>query len=303
MRATLIHNPSAGDAQLDGEKLKKMLTEAGLQVRYRERKGDWKEALDRDADLIIAAGGDGTVSKIAHALTGSETPDTPLAILPLGTANNISRTLGVGGEVGQLARRWQSVKPKPFDIGVLSAKWGDERFIESAGGGLFSDLIAAGEEHIENPQKLTGNEGDRALHVLKGLLEKARPERWQVQLDGHDLSGDYVGVEAMNIRFVGPKIPLSPDADPGDGLLDVVLIGAREQKDLLEYVTERLATVSGQLPAMVARRGRHLRVVAPKGARMHAGDALFDAPSKRAASDDGAAFDILVKPGVLKVYR
>lgn len=305
MRATLIHNRSAGDAQLDGDKLKKMLTDAGLQVRYRERKGDWKDALDAKADLIIAAGGDGTVSKIAHALAGSDRPDTPLAVLPLGTANNISRTLGVGGEVGELARRWQTVKPKPLDLGIISARWGEERFIESAGGGIFSHLIAVGEEQIENPQKLTGNEGDRALHVLKDLLEKAKPQRWEVELDGAGLSGQYIGIEAMNIRFVGPKIPLAPEADPGDGLLDVVLIGARQQKELLDYVTERLETASGELPEISVHRGRHLRVTAPKGERMHAGDALFDPP--RSSSGDGAdgahAYDILLKPAVLKVFR
>lgn len=302
MRATLIHNRSAGDAQLTGDMLKKMLTEAGLQVRYRERKGDWKEALDEKADLVIAAGGDGTVSRVAHALTGSDKPDTPLAVLPLGTANNISRTLGVGGEVGELAKRWQSSKPEPLDLGVISAAWGEERFIESAGGGLFSDIIAAGAELIENPQSLTGNEGDRALHVLRRLLEEAKPQRWKVELDGEDLSGEYIGVEAMNIRFVGPKVPLAPNADPGDGLFDVVLIGARGQRQLLKYVEGRLEQSAGELPELKAHRGRHLRVVAPKGARMHAGDALFEAPSKKAA-ESTSAFDILLKPAVLRVYR
>lgn len=300
MRATLIHNRSAGDAQLDGDKLKKMLTEAGLQVRYRERRGDWKEALDAKADLVIAAGGDGTVARVAHALTGSDKPHTPLAILPLGTANNISRTFGVSGEVGELATRWQSTKPRPLDLGVISATWGEERFIESAGGGLFSALIATGDEQIESSQGLTGNEDDRALQVLKDLLEDAQPQRWTVELDGEDMSGEYIGVEAMNIRFVGPKIPLAPDADPGDGLFDVVLIGAREQKVLLDYVSQRLETASGELPRLRTHRGRHLRVVAPKGERMHAGDALFTSPK----GDEGEhAFDILLKPAVLKVFR
>lgn len=302
MRATLIHNTSAGDARLSGAKLKKMLAEAGLQVRYRERKGDWKDALDGKADLIIAAGGDGTVARVAHALAGSETSNTPLAILPLGTANNISRALGVGGEVGELAERWQSVKPKPLDIGLMSAEWGEDRFIESAGGGLISQLIAVGKEQIENAQKLTGNEGDRALFVMKELLEQAKPRAWQVEVDGQDLSGDYIGVEAMNIRFAGPKIPLAPDADPGDGLFDVVLIGAREQAALLKYVEGRLTDVAGELPEMPAHRGRHVRLVAPAGERMHAGDSLFEPPGK-ASPRARHAYDILVKPAVLKVFR
>jgi diacylglycerol kinase family enzyme len=302
MRATLIHNPSAGDGRLDGATLRQMLVEAGLQVRYRKRAGDWRKALRQKADLVIAAGGDGTVSAVALALSGSA---MPLAILPLGMANNIGRALGVHGDIAELARAWQSAQPRPLDLGVISASWGEERFVESAGGGLFSHLIAVGEEEIESAQTLTGAEGDRALLVLKRLIEESKPRRWQVDLDGVDLSGDYIALEAMNIRFVGPKVPLAADADPADGLLDVVLVGEHERAELLDYVSGRLADSAAELPRLPIQRGRHLRVRPPTGEPMHAGDSLF-APPKADKDEESSAdetYDILLRQAALMVYR
>lgn len=300
MRATLIHNPSAGDGQLDGEKLKQMLVEAGLQVRYRKRVEDWKKALRQPADVVVAAGGDGTVTKVALALSGST---TPLAILPLGTANNIGRALGVHGDIAELARGWQSAQPQPLDVGVISASWGEQRFVESAGGGLFSQLIAAGEEEIENAPALTGAEGDRALLVLKRLIEESTPRRWQVELDGTDLSGELIALEAMNIRFVGPKVPLAADADPADGLLDVVLVGQRERAELLDYVNGRLADSAAELPRLPVQRGRHLRLRPPTGEPMHAGDGLFVPPKSGRDEGPGETYDILLRHEALLVYR
>jgi diacylglycerol kinase family enzyme len=301
MRATLIHNPAAGDAQLDGAEIKKMLAEAGLQVHYRSRKGDWKKALRKEAEVVIAAGGDGTVAEIAFELAGGS---TPLAILPLGTANNIARSLGIAGEIAELARSWQSSAPRPLDIGVIRARWGEDRFIESAGGGLFSRLIGAGRDEIEKSQRLTGAEGDRALQVLKRLLDEAMPRRWRVELDGQDLSGEFVAVEAMNIRFVGPKVPLAADADPGDGLLDVVLVGGRERDELLQYVDGRLADSAAELPRLPVHRGRHVRLHPPAGEPLHVGDEEFGPPDE---ADDAAGTDstcdILLQAGALMVYR
>ncbi|HEY7598905.1 MAG TPA: diacylglycerol kinase family protein [Candidatus Limnocylindrales bacterium] len=300
MRATLIHNPAAGDGQPSGARLKRMLADAGLQVRYRSRKGDWKKALRDEAELVIAAGGDGTVAKVALALSGSS---TPLAILPLGTANNISRALGIGGEVGELVEGWRKGRPQPLDIGVISAAWGETRFVESAGGGVFGRLIDAAADEVEKPRGLTGAVGDRALHLLRRLLEQATPRRWRLSLDGEDLSGDYVGVEALNIRFIGPKVPLAPDADPGDGMLDVVLIGRRERDELIAYLDGRMAYAAAEMPRLTARRGHRLHLVPPPSEPLHAGDSLLEPPADYDPPDGAANYDILLRPKALLVYR
>ena len=60
--------------------------------------------------------------------------------------------------------------------------------------------------------------------------------RVRVRADGDDLSGNYVAVEVMNIAAIGPRIVLAPDANPGDKLLDLVLVRERDREALAAYI-------------------------------------------------------------------
>src|SRR5690349_359180 len=92
MRITLMHNPKAGHGRHDKRELMHALDKAGHKALYQSTKEDgWKKALKKETDLVLAAGGDGAVGKVAARLVDT---GIPLAILPLGTANNLARTLG-----------------------------------------------------------------------------------------------------------------------------------------------------------------------------------------------------------------
>ena len=85
------------------------------------------------------AGGDGTVGKVARRLIGSR---TPLAILPMGTANNIANTLGITGRsLEQLIKGWNTARCINFDAGVAKGPWGSRCFIEGFGTGLFAEVM------------------------------------------------------------------------------------------------------------------------------------------------------------------
>ena len=85
------------------------------------------------------AGGDGTVGKVARRLIGSP---TPIAILPLGTANNIANTLDVTGKsLKELIRSWKTARCINFDAGVAKGPWGTESFVEGFGVGLFAETM------------------------------------------------------------------------------------------------------------------------------------------------------------------
>jgi diacylglycerol kinase (ATP) len=261
MRITLLHNPESGE-ELDAAQLTARLEEAGHHTVYvstKERKR-LHSALQDPGDLVVAAGGDGTVKAVARAIAGC---GVPMAILPFGTANNIAKSLGVLGPTRELIAGWQTARPRRVDVGLARAPWGERRFVESVGGGVFARLIARGRSEVdENPLELTGNEIDRALQLLDRILESYRPHRWRMALDGVDLSGDYLLVEAMNVRFIGPNIPLSPDADPSDGLLDVVTVGEQHRATLRAYVAGRLQG-SALAPRFPVHRGSQLHVTRP----------------------------------------
>src|ERR1700750_219337 len=94
MRILLVHNPKAGGEKYPAEKLMTMLKEAGHRAVYQSAKTKGlNEALKKRRDLVVVAGGDGTVAKVARRLVKLRSK-LPMSVLPLGTANNVARTLG-----------------------------------------------------------------------------------------------------------------------------------------------------------------------------------------------------------------
>lgn len=280
MKIDLLYNPTAGTGTEIAEILE-LLAEAGHRVRHRSSKGKWRDLLQDSGKLLVAAGGDGTVRKIA--LAAAET-GRPFAILPLGTANNVAKSLEIVGTTREVIDRWSADEGGVgFDIGEARASWGRTRFIESLGGGLFAELLAR-EGEIGVGHALVGREMDQALHVLCEELRVARAARWRIEVDGHDVSGEYLAVEILNIRFAGPNVLLDRDATPTDGLFDVVTIGEADRGQLARYLEDRLHLASGHIPRHVVRRGREIRLVPPPGARLRADDRLWpkkpiDAPT------------------------
>jgi diacylglycerol kinase family enzyme len=282
MKITLIHNPGAGEGQ-DASGLVKLMTEAGHRVRHASTKDDWEELLHKSADLVVAAGGDGTVRRVMLAAAEHR---LPFAVIPIGTANNIAKTIGLLGDAGELIESW-SASPRaqqPFDVGEVSAPWGEGRFVEGVGAGLISNLIDR-ENEVAADAKLLGAETDRALHLLAELAKEAPVRDWKITADGKNLSGRYFAVEVLNTRFVGPNLPLAPDAFPGDGLFDLVVLGARDRQPLLTYLESRMHLASGQLPPLRCRRAQKIKIEAPAGIRWHLDDKTWpeESPPARKA--------------------
>jgi diacylglycerol kinase family enzyme len=293
MKVTLIHNPGAGSGQ-DANNLIRLISEAGHEVRHRSVKDDWKELLAKPADLVAAAGGDGTVRRVA--LEAAKRGLT-FAAIPIGTANNIAKSIGLLGDVSELIESW-SASPRhaqPFDLGEAEAPWGSARFVEGVGAGLIADLIRR-EDDVAADAKFLGREMDRALHLLCELASEAKVRRWKIQADGKDLSGDYFAVEFLNIRFVGPNLPLAPGAFPGDGMLDVVLLGAKDRKPLLDYLESRMHLAAGRLPKLRTARAKAFDVTAPKGVRWHLDDKTW--PSDE-PTDTSVKIAVRTLPGAL----
>jgi diacylglycerol kinase family enzyme len=260
VRVTLIHNPGAGSqGEEDAQKLVALLGEEGHQVRLQSAKDDdWAQALEAPADVVAVAGGDGTVARVTKAMVGR---GIPLAPLPAGTANNISRTLGlVGRHWEELVRGWKTARRMKLDVGVALGPWGKRYFVEGVGAGLFASLLSSNDPR----RKLAAlkQPDERVAHALEMLKKRAAEEPaidLRATLDGKDVSGRYLLFEAMNIPYVGPNLFLAPDSKPGDGTLDLVLVTEKERDRLVSYLSswqenrERLAV----LPS---HSGKHLRI-------------------------------------------
>jgi diacylglycerol kinase (ATP) len=293
MRVTLIHNPKAGDEAHSRSELSTTLADAGHDVSYHSIKADgWKEALAGPTDMVAAAGGDGTVRRVVKELAGS---DVPLTLLPLGTANNIARTLGFGdAAVAELVRAWPSARKRPFDVGKVESTSGGTQFVEAVGGGLFADLLARAEE-AEDDANDVDEDLERGLRLLRGAIAEARSHRWILELDGTDVSDDLLAVEALNVGESGPRIPLAPDADPSDGKLEVVLVRPDDAGSLAAHVEARLEQRAPEPPPLDVLRGRSLRVEFPDGCPVRVDDRLWGDEGESAVVSVGALrVDVLV---------
>ena len=237
MKVTLIHNPNAGDAtQPTTGQLRALIEEAGHKVRLQSpRENGWSKVLKKDADIVAVAGGDGTVGRVARRLIGR---NVPIAVLPMGTANNISRTLRIAGAtVTQLIPTWETARRVKFDAGCAIGPWGARYFIEGTGIGLFPRALPAIKKSKTMENLIDADvKVSYALQILREQLEKCPPMKLNARLDGKDISGKYVLLEAMNTRYIGPNLFLSPHLSHNNGLVDVVFVEEKHRRRLARYL-------------------------------------------------------------------
>jgi len=297
MRITLMHNPTAGRGEHARQELVSALAKAGHQVTYQStKKSSYKKALKKPADLVLVAGGDGTVSKV-----GRELIDTgiPMGVLPLGTANNLARSLGFIGSADQIIAGLEGGKKRSFDIGVARGPWGKRYFFESVGGGLLADYLSNAGKFKE--AKNLSEEQEMARHVLllRRLLHVYRAQKWKIELDDKDMSDRYILWESMNIRSVGPSLNLASHAATEDGRLDFVCAREEDRSRSVDYLDSRLNGREIKFP-LPFRRFRKLKVTYEKSA-FH-----FDSkrwPRKNQKIESPIEIEITVKPSALVILQ
>jgi len=266
VRVSLLHNPSAGNGA-PFEKVVRELERAGYEVaREIEKHSDFERVRDEPVDFVVAAGGDGTVREAARALAGS---GVPLAILPIGTANNIAKSLGIEGSVARNVESWRDAKRVAFDLGVARGQWGESRFLESVGGGLVPAGIETAQEHPAHKTEDTETELDRALASYSEALERLRPRPWTGTLDDQPIDGEFLLIEVLNIPSIGANLVLAGRADPSDGYFDVVTAGEAERPAIAEYLLALRAGKEATL-SLPTRRARHAEITGWE--RMHVDD-------------------------------
>jgi len=258
MRVTLVHNPDAGSGDHLGSELLARLRDVGHEPAYASTEAaSLAGALKAAPDVVLAAGGDGTVGAVAR-LMAATTPDIPMAILPVGTANNLARALGVRGTADEIIAGLESGATRRLDIATVRAPWGTARFVESAGVGAFGAMLRDAEREGASQQPAAPAPNGRGAR-LRRVLQRARPRHWRIDADGDELSGMYLLALALNIAYVGPGLALAPDADAGDGQLDLLLVGEDDRDALGSYLA---AISAGDEPtlAIPTRRVTKLRI-------------------------------------------
>jgi diacylglycerol kinase (ATP) len=300
MRITLIHNPDAGnEEQPCGDDLLVLIRDAGHAVTYQSSRAEnWHTALEKPGDIVAVAGGDGIVGKVAKHLIDRR---VPIAVLPMGTANNIAKTLDLKGKpLDQLIAGWSAAPRVSFDVGVVSGPWDSKYFIEGLGMGLFTETMYrldatdnADLAHLDGTREKVAS----VLQVLKDRLSSFTPNHLKVTLDGRDISGEYIMLEAMNISYIGPNLCLAPHANPTDGLLDIVFASKDERDNLNRSLSHCLEDRLAQ-PTLTIRKGQQLQIEWD-GSTVHIDDEVWPDKGSEFPLSTGV-IDVTVKRGALE---
>lgn len=230
MIVTVIHNPRAGDGEPTREALLDALRAAGHEPRYQStRADDFPSALQEPGDVVLVAGGDGTVQTAALELA---TRGVPMAVVPMGTANNIATSLGLQRELDAIVKAVRAGREQQVDLGSSAGPWGERRFIEGAGFGVVPELIRVIDRYAAAQAPDAMSELRYARRVLDRVAALLPPFECRVHADGETHVLRPILLEVMNVQRIGPGLPIAPTADPTDGLLEVVWVEEPDREAL-----------------------------------------------------------------------
>lgn len=260
-RARLIYNPSSGREEMKKRlpDILQRLERGGLETSTHATIGEGDatvaaaEAVERGFDVIISAGGDGTLNEVVNGM--AEKSHRPLlGILPLGTTNDFARALAI-------PRKWEAACDiisgqfsRPIDVGKVNQRY----FINIAGGGSMTELT------YEVPSKMKTMIGQLAYY-MKGLekLPRLRPIELYIKSPEMDLHENVMLFIIANSNSVGGFEKLAPDALLDDGFFDVFIL---KRCNLVEFIRVVSAALRGEHfndPNVIYFKTNNIQVTSP----------------------------------------
>lgn len=235
MRTSLIFNPLSGTAERIKDFLLQLDSRHRCELRPTTRIEDVgrmaRESVEEGFERIIVAGGDGTVSQAIQGIA----PDfeaIQVAILPLGTGNDLARSLGLSPDDLKVACDAAfSSQIRSIDLIRIRTEGADEEVtycVNAANGGF-------GGEVAKEMQGVDKKKWGAMAYWMKAMmhLNAMHVYRVKLQLDGRDMNRDVIGLVIANGRFVGGGFPIAPRAMLDDGRMDLTLIPEIPGLDLM----------------------------------------------------------------------
>jgi diacylglycerol kinase (ATP) len=240
-RARLIYNPTSGR-----ELVKRHLPEilAKLEIAGYEASchattcaGDATEAariaVERQYDVVIAAGGDGTIHEVVNGLA-EQNFRPKLGIIPTGTTNDFARALQIPRDIGNAVDIITKGDLIPVDIGRINEKY----FINIAGGGRITELT------YEVPSKLKTMLGQLAYY-LKGMemIPSIKASDVRIEYDGKLFEGEAMMFLVGLTNSIGGFEKLAPDSSINDGLFSLLIL---KKVNLAEFIRISTLAIRGE---------------------------------------------------------
>ena len=199
-------------------------------LRISEKAGDAekfaRESSEAGHELIVSAGGDGTLNEVVNGIAAAGC-NAALALVPLGTGNDFARHLGLSSDIDAAIGKIVAGETREIDLVRVTSD--QVRYFVNVSSGGFSGVV---NEKLTPEMKRTW--GPLAyLRSAAAAFPELRGYTTRVTLDdAAPVELDLYNVIIANGRYVAGGIPVAPEADLSDGLLDIILIPERGKTDL-----------------------------------------------------------------------
>jgi YegS/Rv2252/BmrU family lipid kinase len=237
IQARLLVNADSGRPEESAQQLADILAEMRRQriapevfaVRRNSRVEKVAQAAVREGfKLVVVAGGDGTIERVAGALVGSS---ATLGLIPTGTRNNLAMSLGIPTRLVEAVAILRQGRRLKIDVGQVQMGRAGRWFLEAVTLGLLSDLypLADGIQHGQLAQ----------IGELLSTFIAANPSHLKITLDGRvqaDTQAHMVLIS--NMPYLGPNFQVAPGVSFQDGRLDVFVYSDMGKLDLMAYVMQ-----------------------------------------------------------------
>ena len=228
----VIFNPAAGRARVSRAQLQRKLEAAGATefeivetcaspCASQSARELAQIAIQNGAQIVVAAGGDGTLGEVLNAVHGTS---ARLGVLPLGTGNDFARTLGIGTDLDDAIATLLHGHHRTIDIGRASYAGGSRLFLNIAGCGF--DSLVARRINAARTHPLWRHIGGVAAYLAAALMElqRLRAARLRLKLDGELVDVRALLCAVANAQSYGGGMKVAPDARLDDGLFDICVI-------------------------------------------------------------------------------
>lgn len=240
---------AAGEIRSSGHGVRLVTTTSPGDARRHAR-----DAARAGCDVVAAAGGDGTVNEVVNGLVDADRR-AALAVVPMGTANDFAHGLNLPLDVGEALRLAATGVTADLDV----ARVNDRCFINVSTGGFGADATRAASR--TEKQRLGA-----LAYAVHGVRMLARYDLTPATFtaNGRQVhTGRYVFFAVGNARRTGGGAQVTPRADPGDGKLDIVILGDVSRLDFLTLLPDLRAGTHIESPDVLYLRADTLEVEAP----------------------------------------
>ena len=288
--AMLIVNPASGAGRTAKKwpYIKQLLKHFGLRFEHgiTEAPGHAielaKSAVGRGYKLVVSVGGDGTINEIVNGIYATgEIKDVELGIIGTGTGSDYIRTIGVSRHYQESCHPLMNPMKMSVDLGMVESlddkgKTDKRIFANFAGLGFDAEVVRA---TTKNFKSLGGKPA-----YLMGLLSTFATYKnhdVHLSLDGYKEDKKICTVVMSNGKYGGGSMLIAPDADPSDGLFDVMIIGDISKSDLLRSLPRIYRGTHLTHPKVTLKRAKTVEIYSDGIMSIQAdGELIGEAPAR-----------------------